>query len=161
MLGLLESRTPSFFAEVRPVNFTTFASPAIGIPRYDGSDSSLSASLLVSADAAIPSQLLELRAQLSRCPCEDSASKAHSGSSYSEPIGLLSRSGSQLYGSDRFLPSSLLDGNNQPTESKGPLSRLSGKREKAEPLLAVMADPQYSFFRALAAFERVEIYANS
>jgi hypothetical protein len=75
--------------------------------------------------------------------------------------GLLSRSGSQLYGSDRFLPSSLLGGNNQPTESKGPLSRLSGKREKAEPLLAVMADPQYSFFRALAAFERVEIYANS
>lgn len=31
VLGLLESRTPSFFAEVRPVNFATFASPAIGM----------------------------------------------------------------------------------------------------------------------------------
>jgi hypothetical protein len=31
VLGLLESRTPSFFTEVRPVNFTTFASPAIGM----------------------------------------------------------------------------------------------------------------------------------
>ncbi|GAA6010273.1 hypothetical protein JCM10207_005699, partial [Rhodosporidiobolus poonsookiae] len=29
-LGLLDSRTPSFFDEVTPVNFTTFASPWIG-----------------------------------------------------------------------------------------------------------------------------------
>ncbi|KAL8286209.1 hypothetical protein RQP46_004697 [Phenoliferia psychrophenolica] len=121
-LGLLESRTPSFFAEVRPVNFTTFASPAIGIPKYDGFWSDALAWL---------------------------------GSR------MLSRSGSQLYGTDRFLPSSLIDGNNQPEKPNGTLSRLSFKKEKAEPLLAVMADPQYSFFRALVAFERVEIYANS
>jgi hypothetical protein len=31
VLGLLESRTPSFFEEIRPVNFATFASPAIGM----------------------------------------------------------------------------------------------------------------------------------
>jgi hypothetical protein len=36
-----------------------------------------------------------------------------------------------------------------------------GAREKAEPLLAIMADPHYSFFKALKAFERVEIYANT
>lgn len=30
-LGLLESRTPSFFTDIKPINFTTFASPAIGM----------------------------------------------------------------------------------------------------------------------------------
>ena len=62
---------------------------------------------------------------------------------------------------DRFLPSSLVDGgSNQPEQPNSSLSRLSFKREKAEPLLAVMADPQYSFYKALAGFERVDIYAN-
>lgn len=75
---------------------------------------------------------------------------------------LLSRSGSQLYENDRFLPSSILDGVNQePKKAKGPLSRFSLARENAEPLLAVMADPRYNFFKALAAFERIEIYANA
>lgn len=31
LLGLLASRTPSLFATVKPVNFATFASPAIGV----------------------------------------------------------------------------------------------------------------------------------
>lgn len=34
VLGALESRTPSFFDAVEPVNFTTFASPAIGVPEF-------------------------------------------------------------------------------------------------------------------------------
>lgn len=29
------------------------------------------------------------------------------------------------------------------------------------PLLAVMADPRYSFYKALLRFERVDIYANA
>lgn len=33
-LGALESRQPSFFNTVQPVNFTTFASPAVGIPHF-------------------------------------------------------------------------------------------------------------------------------
>lgn len=33
-LGALESRRPSFFDAVQPVNFTTFASPAVGIPQF-------------------------------------------------------------------------------------------------------------------------------
>ncbi|BGP36251.1 hypothetical protein JCM10449v2_000149 [Rhodotorula kratochvilovae] len=33
-VGLLDSRTPSFFSATRPCSFTTFASPAIGIPSY-------------------------------------------------------------------------------------------------------------------------------
>lgn len=74
---------------------------------------------------------------------------------------LLSRSGSQLYENDRFLPSSLLEGNNQSTKPAGFLSRFSFAREEAAPLLEVMADPRYSFYKALAAFERVEIYCNA
>ncbi|ORY90238.1 putative serine esterase-domain-containing protein [Leucosporidium creatinivorum] len=128
VLGLLESRTPSFFADVRPVNFTTFASPAIGIPRYDSTWSRIF-------------RFLGAR--------------------------LLSRSGSQLYENDRYLvESSLIAGNNQHLDTKCPptknlLGKLSRKKEKAEPLLSVMADPKYSFFKALSAFERVEIYANT
>lgn len=33
-LGALESRQPSFFDVVEPVNFTTFASPAVGVPHF-------------------------------------------------------------------------------------------------------------------------------
>ena len=33
-IGALHSRSPSFFDNVEPVNFTTFASPAIGIPTF-------------------------------------------------------------------------------------------------------------------------------
>jgi hypothetical protein len=32
----LHSREPSFFDAIRPVNFATIASPAIGLPRYRG-----------------------------------------------------------------------------------------------------------------------------
>lgn len=81
---------------------------------------------------------------------------------------LLSRSGSQLYENDRYLvESSLIAGNNQdpakcPPVAKNLLGKLGArKKEKAEPLLSVMADPKYSFFKALSAFERVEIYANT
>ncbi|BGP21218.1 lipid particle protein [Rhodotorula toruloides] len=35
VLGLLDSRSPSFFSSAAPKNFTTFASPWIGIPAYD------------------------------------------------------------------------------------------------------------------------------
>lgn len=35
-LGVLHARTPSFFDSVEPCNFTTIASPAIGIPRFPG-----------------------------------------------------------------------------------------------------------------------------
>jgi len=34
VLGALEARTPSFFETVEPVNFTTFASPAVGVPKF-------------------------------------------------------------------------------------------------------------------------------
>lgn len=75
---------------------------------------------------------------------------------------LLSRSGSQLYENDRFLPSSVLEGNQQEVKPEvGFMSKFSFAKEKAEPLLLVMADPRYSFFKALASFERVEIYANA
>ena len=73
--------------------------------------------------------------------------------------GFLSRSGSQLYENDRFLPSSIAEGNNQPHPKLK--STLFCKKEKAMPLLAVMADPRYSFYKALLRFERVEIYANA
>ena len=44
-IGLLYSRSPSFFEVVEPCNFTTFASPAIGIPRFPGKLSWLFSSL--------------------------------------------------------------------------------------------------------------------
>ncbi|KAM0755796.1 DUF676-domain-containing protein [Meredithblackwellia eburnea MCA 4105] len=128
-IGLLDSRSPSFFKDVRPVNFTTFASPAIGIPRYDSFWSGV---------------LRFLGARL------------------------LSRSGAQLYGNDRFLPSSLIDdavaldpSTSETCSSKKKKMFSSWQKEKAEPLLAVMADPRFNFYKALAAFERVEVYANS
>lgn len=34
LIGLLHSRSPSFFTKIEPMNFTTFASPWIGIPRH-------------------------------------------------------------------------------------------------------------------------------
>lgn len=71
--------------------------------------------------------------------------------------GFLSRSGSQLYENDRFLPSSIVEGNNQPK----PKRTFFGRKEKAMPLLAVMADPRYNFYKALLKFERVDIYANA
>lgn len=79
---------------------------------------------------------------------------------------LLSRSGSQLYENDRYLvESSLLKGNNQDPakcpQAQSIIGKLTKRKEKAEPLLSVMADPKYSFFKALSAFERVEIYANT
>ncbi|POV94876.1 hypothetical protein PSTT_16601, partial [Puccinia striiformis] len=36
VVGLLHSRQPSFFEEVEPMNFNTFASPWIGMPKYRG-----------------------------------------------------------------------------------------------------------------------------
>ncbi|KAI5479229.1 lipid particle protein [Pseudohyphozyma bogoriensis] len=122
VLGLLESRTPSFFSKVRPVNFTTFASPAIGIPRYQSFWS-------------VVIRFLGAR--------------------------LLSRTGSQLYEKDRFLPASFLTEPSEKSCKKGAFSKLTFQREKAEPLLAVLADPRYNFYKALAAFERIDIYANS
>ncbi|SCZ89901.1 BZ3500_MvSof-1268-A1-R1_Chr1-3g01649 [Microbotryum saponariae] len=123
VLGLLESRSPSFFDDVKPVNFTAFASPWIGIPRYESVWSNVF-------------RFLGAR--------------------------LLSRSGAQLYLTDRYLPSSLVEGNQQDaTKRKSSSLRLFKTKEKAEPLLSVMADPRYSFYKALSKFERCDLYANT
>lgn len=127
VLGLLDSRSPSFFDEVTPVNFTTFASPAIGIPRYETFWSGVF-------------RFLGAR--------------------------LLSRSGSQLYENDRFLPSRFNPSSpdySSPLPSTYTKKRFSfgRKKEQAETLLKVLADPQFSFYRALRKFERVETFANA
>lgn len=36
MIGVLESRTSLFFDSIEACNFTTFASPALGVPRFPG-----------------------------------------------------------------------------------------------------------------------------
>jgi hypothetical protein len=36
VIGLLHSRDPSFFVKHRPINFTTLASPHVGIMKYRG-----------------------------------------------------------------------------------------------------------------------------
>lgn len=115
VLGLLDSRTPSFFSHTQPKNFTTFASPWIGIPAYDSFWS---------------------------------RTFRYLGGR------LLSRTGRQLYERDRFLPVRFADG----VDKKG----ARGKKEKVEaaPLLRVMADPRYSFYRALRKFERIVVFAN-
>lgn len=97
---------------------------------------------------------------------------------------LLSRSGSQLYENEcafrtlvlydaradplrhsRFLPESFINPPSDDDKTKCPpgsvLGRLVGRKEKAEGLLSVLADPNYSFYKALKAFERIEIYANT
>lgn len=81
---------------------------------------------------------------------------------------MLSRSGSQLYENDRYLvPSALSKGDgrrNDPSSRSrvpGIIQRLTKGKEKAEPLLAVMADPRYSFFKALSEFEKIDVYANT
>ncbi|GAA5899247.1 lipase ROG1 family protein [Sporobolomyces salmoneus] len=128
VLGLLDSRSPSFFDAVEPVNFTTFASPAIGIPSYETFWSGVF-------------RFLGAR--------------------------LLSRSGSQLYENDRFLPSRFNPASPDYSAAldaeKTPKRRFTftRKKEKAEPLLKILADPQFSFYRALSKFERIEVFANA
>ncbi|KAL7341107.1 ADP-ribose pyrophosphatase [Rhodotorula toruloides] len=115
VLGLLDSRTPSFFTHAQPKNFTTFASPWIGIPAY-------------SSFWSRTFRYLGGR--------------------------LLSRTGRQLYERDRFLPLRFTDG----ADKKG----VRGEKGKVEaaPLLKVMADPRYSFYKALQKFERIDVFAN-
>ncbi|KAK4050439.1 hypothetical protein OIV83_003509 [Microbotryomycetes sp. JL201] len=133
VLGLLESREPSFFKDVTPVNFTTFASPAIGIPSYNSFWSSTF-------------RFLGAR--------------------------LLSRSGSQLYEHDRFLPTTAMQHDHKQAQAEGTkcgkskgawMSKLpfASRKPQAEPLLAVMADPRYNFYKALAAFEKIDVYCNT
>ncbi|KAM0793709.1 hypothetical protein ACM66B_001134 [Microbotryomycetes sp. NB124-2] len=133
VLGLLESRQPSFFDDVKPVNFTTFASPAIGIPSYKSFWSSTF-------------RFLGAR--------------------------LLSRTGSQLYENDRFLPSSAMQHDHKKADGDSNANKcgnatwfsklpFSSFKPKAEPLLSVMADPRYNFVKALAAFENIDIYCNT
>lgn len=144
-LGLLQTRR--FFDDVAaPVNFATFASPALGVPSYTSIWKRIS-------------RFLGMR--------------------------VLSRSGDQLYMNDRFLPTPLFrEQRSSPSGSSTPTSDTSSspskaytwwnsnggggaqphkksKRGEAEPLLKVMADPRYSFHRAIQRFERVEIFANS
>ncbi|BGP21280.1 lipid particle protein [Rhodotorula toruloides] len=125
VLGLLNSRTPSFFSTVRPVNFTTFASPALGIPQYKSFWSRT------------------FRFLGSR---------------------LLSRTGNQLYERDRFLPARFNSGKDDGVKDRKGLSRylpVVKGREEAEPLLKVLADPRYSFYKALARFEKIDVFANA
>ncbi|GAA5861338.1 hypothetical protein JCM3774_000215 [Rhodotorula dairenensis] len=136
-LGILDSRTPSFFAAVAPVNLTTFASPAIGMPRYDG---------------FWPSSFRYLGSRL------------------------LSRTGQQLYERDCFLSRgdfkvsatrnasgarTPISSQQSTASSSSPNEAPAGGGDGGEPLLKVMADPRFSFYRALCKFERVEIYANT
>ncbi|GAA5981084.1 hypothetical protein JCM10908_003978 [Rhodotorula pacifica] len=129
VLGLLDSRQPSFFKDVEPVHFATFASPAIGIPQYE---------------------------------------TFWSGTFRFLGSRLLSRTGNQLYEQDRFLPERFINPEKD-ASSNGNGKRSSGfagrylprGKEKAEPLLKIMADPRYSFYRALLKFKHVDIFANT
>lgn len=126
-LGILDSRSPSFFSTIEPVNFTTFASPAIGMPRYDG---------------FWPSWFRYLGSRL------------------------LSRTGQQLYERDSFLSSEFKvtkggSGAKSPSAGSGTGTGSPTQTEARQPLLKVMADPRFSFYRALCKFARVDIYANT
>ncbi|POY70541.1 hypothetical protein BMF94_6455 [Rhodotorula taiwanensis] len=125
VLGLLDSRQPSFFDQVEPVHFATFASPAIGIPHYE---------------------------------------TFWSGTFRFLGSRLLSRTGNQLYERDRFLPERFTENGNTPEQDrcKTGLGRyLPRGKEKAEPLLKIMADPRYSFHQALLKFKHVDVFANT
>ncbi|GAA5878807.1 hypothetical protein JCM3774_000971 [Rhodotorula dairenensis] len=135
-LGVLDSRRPSFFRDVEPVHFATFASPAIGIPQYE---------------------------------------TVWSGTFRFLGSRLLSRTGNQLYERDRFLPERFVTADKTDADGHGGASAAAGGKkgpgfvrrylprgkERAEPLLKVMADPRYSFYRALVKFKHVDIFANT
>ncbi|KPV77983.1 uncharacterized protein RHOBADRAFT_50507 [Rhodotorula graminis WP1] len=120
-LGILDSRTPSFFDSAVPTSFTTFASPAIGVPVYPDSRFSRFARAV--------------------------------GSS------LLSRTGRQLYERDVYLPAALCDG--EVEDERAGRRRDDEQKRRGDPLLKVMADPRFSFYRALAKFERFDLFANT
>jgi hypothetical protein len=135
VIGVLDSRQPSFFRDVEPVHFATFASPAIGIPHYD---------------------------------------TFWSGAFRFLGSRLLSRTGNQLYERDRFLPARFANPNPDLSSDDAGLAESSKKggfvgrylplprgKEKAEPLLKIMADPRYSFYRALLKFKHIDIFANT
>ncbi|GAA5891909.1 hypothetical protein JCM8208_002932 [Rhodotorula glutinis] len=117
-VGLLDSRTPSFFDSARPTSFTTFASPAIGVPVYPDS-------------------------RFSR---------------FARAVGstLLSRTGRQLYERDVYLPLG-----EEVEDAQAGRGRAGKEKRRGDPLLKVMADPRYSFYRALAKFERFDLFANT
>lgn len=132
VIGVLDSRQPSFFRDVEPVHFATFASPAIGIPHYD---------------------------------------TFWSGAFRFLGSRLLSRTGNQLYERDRFLPARFANPNSDDDAGLAGSSKKGGfvgrylplprGKEKAEPLLKIMADPRYSFHRALLKFKHIDIFANT
>ena len=82
-------------------------------------------------------------------------------SRFARAIGsnLLSRTGRQLYERDVFLPSSRFDVEVEQQRA----GRRQDEREqrRGDPLLKVMADPSYSFYRALAKFQRFDLFANT
>ncbi|KAG0144066.1 hypothetical protein CROQUDRAFT_660414 [Cronartium quercuum f. sp. fusiforme G11] len=105
LIGLLHSRTPSFFSQIEPVNFATFASPWVGIPHLSGFV----------------------------------GSTVHFFGSRS-----LSRTGSQLYLADRYH-----------TYPNAPA------HAQKYPLVALLAHPDTSFYKALLLFKQLRIYANA
>ncbi|KWU41596.1 DUF676-domain-containing protein [Rhodotorula sp. JG-1b] len=123
VIGVLDSRQPSFFRDVEPVHFATFASPAIGIPHYD---------------------------------------TFWSGAFRFLGSRMLSRTGNQLYERDRFLPARFANPNPDPnSDDNAGLAGSSKKGGFAEPLLKIMADPRYSFYRALLKFKHIDVFANT
>ncbi|KAK2463558.1 hypothetical protein APHAL10511_004309 [Amanita phalloides] len=94
VVGILYQK--GFFERVEPVNFNTFATPHLGLPRY-------------------PSILSRVFYHLGP--------------------KLLSRTGEQFYCVDRWSP-------------------------KGRPLLDIMADPEQAFYKGLASFKQIRIYAN-
>ncbi|EIW68769.1 hypothetical protein TREMEDRAFT_31933 [Tremella mesenterica DSM 1558] len=97
LVGLLHSRSPSFFEGKETVSFSTIATPHLGVPRYN---------------TFLSTSLVWLGARL------------------------LSRSGEQLYVSDKYSP------------------------EDPRPLLEIMADPNLVFIQALKKFKTIQIFAN-
>lgn len=125
VIGLLYAR--GFFALVEPINFATFASPAVGIPAHQNWTSR------------------GIHALARR---------------------YLPRTGFQLYGSDRFIPNDIFasptldsDADSLATNSFHS-SLFSTDTEEYAPLLSVLSDPRFSFFKALSTFRRIDIYAN-
>lgn len=132
LIGLLHSRQPSFFEQVKPINFNTFASPWIGIPKYK----TIASQTINFFGARLLSRTgnqLYLIDRFHELPSNSNSSDRKQSGIDQKDVGRVS----------------LVD------------QKKRRKRQIKFPLLSILAHPQTSFYKALSNFQVVVIYANA
>lgn len=153
VLGLLYSRTPSFFDLHKPINFTTFASPAIGMPSYPGFWSGLTRFFGSRVLSRSGRQIYlkdawyeDLGEGADRDHHRLADGRDHAGNCHD-------LESSAAAAEDR-------NGTSTPRGVGDAGERKRSKKPTPLPMLYHLASPASSFYKAILLFRRVDIYAN-